>query len=562
MIGKKAILVEYKKSGLPAILINFEFNSKTIAQVNTIPNRKFHKSESYWSAPFSIEAVDLLLSFGFQLDEPLQAFYLKAKQPHFKTFKIKNFLANLYPYQNDGVGLINKNNGRALLADEPGLGKTLQALGWTMLQADKKPVLIVVPGNLKLHWKKTIKTFCKGVSVSVIRSSTPDRDLLQADYVIINYEVLANTFEPFIDLDGRKCENEIRYTGWIDFLLEIKWQVLIIDEAHFIKNDEAKRTQAVMRLGKYPEHVIVITGTPIENRHKELFNLIKLAHPGLFPNKFRFLHKYCDPKKKFGHWDFSGSSNGAELFKILTETGVLIRRLKKDVMPELPPKTRIVEPLEIDNRFEYNAAFKNFIPYIREMRGNKVANKYERAEALTKLTVLQQLATKGKLNAVIDWIDNFLEKGQKLVVFCTHKSTSELIYKRFKKISVLLDGSTPAHERQSIVDTFQESEKIKLFIGILDNKGRPSGVGITLTAACTTATVELQLSPAVHTQADQRVHRIGTKEPVFNYYLMAENTIEEKICALLDKKQKIADTVIDGKETDSSDLFMELINSL
>ena len=328
----------------------------------------------------------------------------------------------------------------------------------------------------------------------------------------------------------------------------------LVHNCHYYKSNKAFRTKAIKKLGKGVPHIIALSGTPIVNRPIEAYNAIQLINPDIFPNFFSFTHTYCNAKHTGFGWDFNGHSNDEELHKKLTGT-IMIRRLKKDVLPDLPEKTRSFIPIELDNEREYDAAENNFITYIKQTKGVAAAEKASNAEVLAKIEVLKQLAVKGKLNDAISWIQDFLEVDGKLIVFATHKFVIDDLMNEFEKVAVKIDGSVSQIERQRAVDSFQNNDRIRLFVGNI----QAAGVGITLTAASNVAFLELPWTPGSVSQAEDRCHRIGQRDSVNIYYLLAINTIEEKIGKLIDSKRKVLDAVLDGKETETTSLLSELI---
>jgi len=341
--------------------------------------------------------------------------------------------------------------------------------------------------------------------------------------------------------------------AWIEILIKKNPKIVIADEAQKFKNDKAKRTKAVKKLAKRTNHFISLTGTPIESRPDELFNCVHLANPDIFITRHFFRQRYCNPKFNGFGWDFSGHSNIEELHD--KAKLVMIRRLKKDVLKELPEKVNAYIPVEIDNMQEYADAETDFINYVKEKKGFETAKKLENVQAMAKIEILKQIAVKGKMKQTIDWIKDFLETDEKLVVFCHHKFVVEILMAEFKDIAVKIDGSVNQIERQKAVDKFQNDNKIKLFVGNI----QAAGIGITLTAASNLVFLELAWTPAAHDQATDRIHRIGQKKSVTIYYLLAVNTIEEKIAMLLDEKRKITSAVLDGREVEITSLLYQLM---
>jgi SWI/SNF-related matrix-associated actin-dependent regulator 1 of chromatin subfamily A len=337
--------------------------------------------------------------------------------------------------------------------------------------------------------------------------------------------------------------------------VKIKPDLIVLDETQKIKNDKAIRSKAALHICSNIQHVIGLTGTPIKNRPIEIFTLIKAINKHIFPSKRTFGEKFCGLTYNGWGWDYSGATNLDELHRILCNT-IMIRRKKEEVLPELPPKVRTVVPLDITNRSEYERAEDDLIAYIRSLKGDTAAAKASRAEHLVRFENLKQIAVKGKINACVEWIHDFLETENKIVTFSIHKFTREILKKDFNKEYVLLDGSVSAIDRQKAVDAFQNNEAIKVFIGDLI----AAGEAITLTAASSTCFLELGWTPGDHDQAEDRVHRIGQKADSINaYYLIARNTIEEKLCAMIDQKRQVISQAIDGKKAEDIDLLTELI---
>ena len=416
-----------------------------------------------------------------------------------------------------------------------GLGKTIQALAWLEIHPDVRPAVIIVPASLKLNWQKEIRQWMSTNRTVHICSGKKADAKITADIFIINYDILTNE--------------------WIEVFKNAGVQAMILDESHYIKNETAKRTKAVKKLHRIVKHTIALSGTPITNRPIEFYTTIKMLAPSLFGSKFQYAMQFCNAHNNGFGWDFNGAKNTDQLHNILTSS-IMVRRLKKDVLKELPAKVISVVPMEINNRSTYLRAENDFIKYLREIDPAK-AKAAERAETLVQIEGLKQLTIQGKIKVCIDWIKDHIETNGKLVIFCTHKNTIDLLMEAFGDIAVKLDGSTTQAERQEVVDRFQKDEKIRLFVGNI----KAAGVGITLTAASSVAFLELGWTPGEHVQAEDRIHRIGQEADSVNiYYLLADRTIENDIASLLDKKRKVLDSVLDGVDTDQESLLSELLN--
>jgi SWI/SNF-related matrix-associated actin-dependent regulator 1 of chromatin subfamily A len=235
----------------------------------------------------------------------------------------------------------------------------------------------------------------------------------------------------------------------------------------------------------------------------------------------------------------------------------MIRRLKKDVLPQLPQKVRSVIPLELSNEKTYRRAYNDFIDYLMETKGIKAADKAAKAEHLVKIENLKQLSYQGKKKAVIEWIKEYLETENKLVVFGVHKAVIQDLQGVFKDCSVVIDGNTPVNQRQAIADRFNNDPKINLFIGNI----KAASEGLTLTASKATAFVEYWWTPGKQDQAEDRVHKIGQEaDSVTAYYLAAKNSIDEDMLEMLDVKRKIVSGVLDGGKEEEVSLVDIMYN--
>lgn len=529
------------------IEIRFTFSWETLDLVKSIPGRKFHnEKEKYWSCPATPFAVKTLSTAGFCLESKIPSPLLQldlplpANQKHpaptqpAPTRPIPPLKKSLYPFQVRGVEFIEARRGRALLADEMGLGKTIQALAWLALHPELRPAIVLCPAHLKLNWVREIQQTMPGrQNVQVLFGTTPTQ--LTGEIVIINYDILPS---------------------WLDTLIDWAPKALIVDEAHYCKNTKAQRTKAAKTLARHAPHVVALTGTPIVNRPIEGHNIIQMIDKRLFPNFWEYVHRYCGARHNGFGWDYSGASNQEELHQKLTGT-IMLRRLKADVLPDLPDKTRSYIPLELDNRAEYTAAEDDFIRFVRARKGAAAAERAKAAEYLVRIEGLKQLAVEGKIKPIIQWIEDFIDNNGKLVVFATHKFTVNALLDAFPNVAVKVDGSVPAAGRESAILAFQTDPRVKLFVGNI----RAAGTGITLTAASAVAFVELPWTSGELSQAEDRLHRIGQKSAVNIYFLLANETIEERIAALLDEKRRTLSAILDGEEVKETELLTKLIQS-
>lgn len=447
----------------------------------------------------------------------------------------------LYPYQHEGVKMIDRFRGRVLLADEMGLGKTIQALAWCRKRRERAmPALVVCPASLKLNWRREAAQHI-GLNARVLSGTKPHTIPRKTKMVIINYDILA---------------------AWKEELLRFEPRSIIFDEAQYLKNRGAQRTQLALELSEAIRFVLALSGTPLTNRPSELWPIIRMVFPELYPSYVAFANEFCDRKLKVvrgrRYWDDSGAKNLHELHTLLKRHG-MIRRLKKDVLTELPDKVVSTIPLELPNYKKYEEAQNDFIHWLRKTRGEERAKKAAKAQGITKVGYLLQLVAELKLKLVKEHITMLLDDVEKVVVFTTHKKMLSELHALFKSSSVVIEGETPAKKRDEHVRAFQTNKKVRVFIGNL----RAAGVGLTLTAAKTVVFAELGWTPGEHQQAADRCHRIGQKEVVDIHYLVAQGTIEEHLCELIQKKQKVLGTVLDrGETTDDLDIYTQLVERL
>ena len=532
---KQAKMIRYT-SGEFGMKIYFPFNQTDLLIVKSMIGRRFNSVDKYWTAPINLENYEKLINGGWTVDEGLKKFFdrktIVIDELDITNINIPQLGLPLFEYQKRGVAFIEHRGGRALIGDEMGLGKTAQALAWVQMHPEINKILIVVPASLKLNWRNELQMWTTRNRVEILSGQTGGT--ISGDVVIINYDVLTN---------------------WHGSIVSWKPNVIIADEIHYTKNNKAKRTKALKSLAKIVPHFIALSGTPIVNRPVEFLNAIKMVDNTMFPNQWEFLKRYCGARNNGFGWDFSGATNTDELHKLLTKS-IMIRRLKKDVLKDLPDKIRSFTPCEINNYAEYDAADRDFISYLKITKGQEAAVKASSAELLSQIEVLKQLAVQGKMEQAVSWIRDFLDSGEKLVVFATHRFVIDRLFKEFAG-AVKIDGGVGQVDRQKAVERFQTDPDTRLFIGNI----KAAGVGLTLTAASNVAFLELPWTPGELIQAEDRCHRIGQKDTVNIYDLLAEGTIEQDIARLLDKKRKVLDSVLDGTATDSDGLLTELIKN-
>jgi SWI/SNF-related matrix-associated actin-dependent regulator 1 of chromatin subfamily A len=533
----KTTTLARNQDGELVVKISFPYDLDLILKVRELPGRKYHAQEKCWSAPMNTNTINTLKELGFSLSEKIQQHLEKeeVREAGVINAKITGLKGVLRPFQSKGVAIIDRYNGNALLADDQGLGKTIEVIAYLQLHPELRPAVVICPAFLKLNWEKECHAWMPYPNTVILKGTTPYK--FKGDIIIINYDIL---------------------NYWYSELRKRDPKIIVMDECQYIKSPSAKRTKAMKMLVKgINSGKMGLSGTPLENRPAELFNAISIINPVLFPNRWHYLQRYCAPKHNGFGWNFNGAANIPELHRILMDT-IMIRRKKSDVLKDLPDKVYSYIPMELTNNKEYREAENDFIKWVREKKGAEAAKKASNAIAFSSIEALKQLAVRGKLKQSMEWIQDFLESEKKLVVFATHHFVIDELINEFSTIVVQVDGRVSLSDRQKAVDRFQNDSKVKLFVGNIE----AAGVGITLTAASDVIFLELPWTPAKLVQASDRVHRIGQKNAVNIYFLLSAGTIEEKIAKLLDQKLKVVTAVLDGNVLiDETSLLYELMKS-
>ena len=454
----------------------------------------------------------------------------------------------LFPFQTSGVMQMSCRKGRALLADEMGLGKTLQALGFWRLNNMGK-TLIVCPQSIKLNWQREILESLSGIREEDITVISGAKHKLPPDctFYIINYDIL----QP-----------------WQEQLKTIGFDLLVLDEAHYIKNSQALRTKSVQKIAANIPYILALTGTPVINRAVEIWTLLHLLKPEAFSHKSGFVSRYTQvydgPQEEqdeetvsnMSDRNFRSFRNPEELGRTLRNS-VMIRRTKKEVLKDLPPKIRDRVILACDAKeFQtYKQSEEEFESYLAQ--NNMTIGQFLRSGLLRRvggdkllglLAKTRVAAVHAKMDAAVAWIRDFIENEEKLVVFAHHKEALKRLSEEFPVISVSLTGDHSAQERQYAVDAFQNNPAIQLiFISIT-----AGGIGITLTAASQVAILETSWSPGQNEQAEDRVHRIGQTADCVNVrHLVGEGTIDLPIYNLIAEKEAMIEQLHRKTEEDN-----------
>lgn len=548
--------------------ICFPMDWALVDAVKRLPNRHFNYDTKTWSVPFSADNALAVLKFGkeydFQLPENMEGLVkeiLEKKQAMLEAshatsgeIEIPGLGGELMPFQAGGVSYMDQVE-RGFIGDEMGLGKTVQALAFGELK-QAFPLLVTCPASLKYNWAREAKKWLPGRSVQVLDNQSIEAS---ADILIINYDILTKRKLP--KKEPRKPDGPEILSPVMRLVYDRGIKSLVLDECHYVKNHKSARTRGMTVLSKGVKYRLALSGTPILNRPKELIAqlqvLDRLNDLGGF---WHFAKHFCGAYQDTYGLNMDGATHLNELAEKLRSV-CFIRREKKDVLKELPPKQRTLVDIRIDNVKEYARVEKDVIAWFGERAAEEqefldsVAHlpkeerraaitrhrmsaeaKAERAEQLVKIEALKQVAARGKLNAVKEWVTDFLETGQKLVLFAVHKEIQKALLRTFPDAAHIF-GDDSAETRQDNVDRFQNDPACNLILCSL----QAAGVGLTLTAASNVAFLELGWTPAIHDQAEDRCHRIGQEDSVNCWYLLDETTIDGQIWALIDSKRQVTE---------------------
>ena len=456
------------------------------------------------------------------------------------------------PFQKAGIEFLEKH-GNVLIADEMGLGKTIQVIGYLNLHPEMKHVLIVVPASLKINWFREIKRW----------------DIHNRDVGILNgemHDITITNYETFVA--SKNAEDYFKRVS------EVQWDVLVLDESHYIKSTKAKRTKAIIgenkKMGQdmdgklvwgrqkglvdFAKKVILLTGTPIMNRPYELFTQLKaLSHP-LGRSKNAFVNKYMD----FNGYgiDPNSGKNLDELQRTLRTT-CMIRREKKDVLLELPDKRRML--IEVPrNVLNSDLAKKEqkLLKYVQE-NWNLTDLKHASGAAFEEISAVRHEVGVAKVPFVIRHLEELLEEVDKIVVFGHHHDVLNAIYDHFKDVAVIATGQESQKERDEAVQRFQSDAKIKMFVA----STLAMGVGITLTASSTVVFAEMEWRPGDMFQAEDRCHRIGQKDMVLAQYIVVQDSLEAYMVNTFIEKQQTIEQVMKPDQISPDLDIQELVNS-
>ncbi|CAG2112372.1 unnamed protein product, partial [Medioppia subpectinata] len=520
--------------------LNIGYNADVINVLRGIPSRDWNPSSKMWRFDMkdykriltdlqTISSVDIKFVDSVP-DRVINALIEAINRPKedidLKERLSPQLISELFGFQVEGIVFGIRTGGRCLIADDMGLGKTLQAISIAQWFRDDWPLLIVCPSSLRYQWRDQINKWLPTVKEDDIYVVTKEMENLPKVLItIISYDLMAR-IKPHINMDCKQTYNFV-----------------ILDESHYIKNDTAVRTDAVSLMAKASKRVILLTGTPALSRPMELFTQIKILNGKLFANKHEFGMRYCNGHlkhfwmrgarnagKQKQIWDYNGAKNLDEL-KILLESTILLRRLKSQVLSQLPPKKREMIMLNLNHMSDKEKAkLKNYSNVVKKLSF--------RLDENTSHFDWYMDSAMAKVDPVCKYMAQLLNQNVKFLCFCHHKQMMDSIQQVLADMRVnhiRIDGTTSATDRQEACNEFQRVSDCRVALLSIT----ACATGLNLIAASVVVFAELFWNPGILSQAEDRVHRIGQKNDVKIYYLVAKDTIDDMIWPMISKKLEV-----------------------
>ena len=438
------------------------------------------------------------------------------------------------PFEHQKTAIIKLvSNKKYILADDMGLGKTSSAI-MASISCKAKKVLIICPASLKVNWQREIENYTDE-SVGIVEG----KKWVDGKYIIINYDILKNFHSLPKDKDKKRQ------------IMDSGFDLVIIDEAHYVSNGKAQRTKLVNNLTSRIDRLWLLSGTPMTSRPMNYYNLLKLVGSRVANNWINYVRRYCDGKQIFSGyrkiWLTFGATNLEEL-RDKTNDKVL-RRLKEDVL-DLPDK--IITPIHMELKSKtYEEEMGDYLDWRRQNKNRGLSIQ------LSKLMKVRQIIALEKVKETTQLIEQCLQQDKKVIVFTNFTEPLMTLHEKYKKESVILNGTMKKEDRQESVDRFQNDDNVKVFIGNV----KAAGVGITLTAAEVVIFNDLSFVPSDMSQCEDRAFRIGQDKKVSCMYPIYDNTIERTIYELVNKKKSVIDTVM-GDNINEEDILGEILLGL
>lgn len=535
--------------------VQFQYKPFLVDAIKKIPGRYYAGERKLWVIP--AKSKDALFNwakaFGPLTVEKQTPAQVGEIEPLPELMIDIPLLREPFPYQRNGIAYaIDKR--RCIFGDQPGLGKTGQAIAAT-IGVQSKCILVICPATLRENWKREWKIWTGRESLILtdrIKHTWPTYySIGMINVFICNYESLKKFFIEKIERpkDEKGKEKPLRLNH-IFFKKNIElFDTVIIDESHRCKDGKTQQAKFVMGISRAKPNIFALTGTPVVNKPIDLIPQLTIINRlGDFGGYTGFKNRYCQGA--------SEASNLRELNYLLHQK-CFFRREKKDVLKDLPDKMRNIIRSEIANRPEYQKAENDLVTYLKENLGKTDAEitKSMRGEVMVLIQILKKISARGKILDVLEHIQEVVDAGEKIVVFAHHKEIVAAL-KSVVKGAVTIVGDDSMDERQRAVDAFQRDPKVQVIICNI----KSGGVGITLTASSRVCFIELPWHPADCDQCEDRTHRIGQKNAVQVTYFLGHETIDEYIYQIIEKKRAIANEVTGAKEEIETNVVDEFIN--
>uniref|UniRef100_A0A9J7YKW8 Zinc finger, RAN-binding domain containing 3 n=1 Tax=Cyprinus carpio carpio TaxID=630221 RepID=A0A9J7YKW8_CYPCA len=433
----------------------------------------------------------------------------------------------LMPFQREGILFALSMDGRSM-----GLGKTIQAISVAYIFKQEWPLLIVVPSSLKYPWIEELEKWIPELDprhINLVESKTDTMSIGTSKVTILGYGLLTTDARPLLEALNKQ-----------------RFGVILVDESHYLKSRNAARSKILVPVIQNAKRAILLTGTPALGRPEELFMQIDALYPRRFGTWSDYAKKYCNAHYKFfgarRQWDCRGASHLDELHQRLSE--IMIRRLKNQVLTQLPPKIRQRIPFDLpkDAAKEASASFERW----EKLMSSESENQF--VEVMSLITHMYKQTAVAKAGAVKDYIKMMLEKEQlKFLVFAHHLSMLQACTEAVIEVKasyIRIDGSVPSAERIQLVHRFQNDPDTRVAILSI----QAAGQGLTFTAASHVVFAELYWNPGQIKQAEDRAHRIGQTTTVHIHYLIAKGTFDTVMWAMLNRKETVTGSALNGKK--------------
>lgn len=509
--------------------------------IKALPERRYNGATKEWILPFRDNYLQWAKVAGFPdpviIAEQVQEFTEEEWEDPIESQKKliadtqidpeRLMIPGLRPYQTDFVKYMIARKGRVFLGDSMGCGKTISALAW-LVYSDAYPALIVVNAPTKLQWYQQYRDWLK---------KTPG-----ADY---RCQILSGQKPYKLDPNVSCIINWDILHHWKDALAQFGFKYLVGDEVQAIGNPESKRAIAFRMLSKVIPECVCMSGTPARSKPAQFWTVLNIMMPAEFPNYYKYLYRYCEPKSTPWGMQFNGASHVQELHYKMSQC--LLRRTKEEVMKWLPPKTMEVVPLEIDKTLE------------NEYRDQEAEIYKEGTSDLhQRVADLMRTAYALKEKSLLRWVEDFLDSGNKLLLFAWHRDVVDLLVDSLKKYHpVKIYGGISVAAREDAKTAFIQDESCRVMVANI----QAGGVGIDgLQKVCNhVAFAEFSHTPLDHRQAEDRLHRGGQDLPVTSYYLIAPGTVDDDSVEVLDDRAQMLDNALDGHRTADVNLIGEIL---